>query len=96
MEGERNSIKNKKEYLEDFAKKNGFRNIRHFTDYGVSGITFEREGFQKNPHLIIDEEAAKVVRRIYQMTEHELTMYENTRADLKMLLAEGGKDNTQS
>ncbi len=25
------------------------------------------------------------------MAEHELTMYENTRADLKMLLAEGVK-----
>ncbi len=64
MQGESNSIKNKKE---------------------------ERKGFQKNPHLIIDEEAAKVVRQIYQKTEHELTMYENTRADLKMLLAEGVK-----
>ena len=47
MQGESNSIKNQKEYLEDFARKNGFRNIRHFTDDGVSGITFEREGFQK-------------------------------------------------
>ncbi len=47
IQGESNSIKNKKEYLEDFARKNGFRNIRHFTDHGVSGITFEREGFQK-------------------------------------------------
>ncbi len=28
--------------------------------------------------------------------EHELIMYENTRADLKMLLAERGKDNSQS
>ena len=28
--------------------------------------------------------------------EHELAMYENTRADLKMLLSEGGKDNPES
>ncbi len=47
MQGESNSIKNQKEYLEDFAGKNGFRNIRHFTDDGVSGITFGRECFQK-------------------------------------------------
>lgn len=47
MQGESNSITNQKEYLEDFAQKNGFRNIRHFTDDGVSGTTFEREGFQK-------------------------------------------------
>ncbi|MBD5545012.1 MAG: hypothetical protein HDR01_12455 [Lachnospiraceae bacterium] len=30
MQGESNSIKNQKEYLEDFARKVGFRNIRHF------------------------------------------------------------------
>jgi len=26
--------------------KNGFGNIRHFSDDGISGTTFEREGFQ--------------------------------------------------
>lgn len=57
MQGESNSIKNQKEYLEDFARKNGFRNIRHFTDDGVSEITFEREGFQK---MIAEVEAGNV------------------------------------
>ncbi len=32
MQGESSSIKNQKEYLEDFARKNGFRNIRYFTE----------------------------------------------------------------
>ena len=57
IQGESNSIKNQKEYLEDFARKNGFRNIRHFTDDGVSGITFEREGFKK---MIAEVEAGNV------------------------------------
>ena len=57
MQGESNSIKNQKEYLEDFAGRNGFRNIRHFTDDGVSGTTFEREGFQK---MIAEVEAGNV------------------------------------
>lgn len=57
MQGESNSIKNQKEYLEDFARKNGFRNIRHFTDDGVSGTTFEREGFQR---MIAEVEAGNV------------------------------------
>lgn len=57
MQGESNSIKNQKEYLEDFARKNGFRNIRHFTDDGVSGTTFEREGFQK---MVAEVEAGNV------------------------------------
>ena len=32
QDGESNSIKNQKEFLEDYAKRNGFRNIRHYTD----------------------------------------------------------------
>ena len=33
--GESNSITNQKKYLEDYARKNGFENIRHFTDEHV-------------------------------------------------------------
>jgi len=44
--GESNSITNQKKILEDYAKKNGFTNLRHFSDDGVSGTTFERKGFQ--------------------------------------------------
>ena len=32
LTGESNSITNQKKYLEDYARKNGFENIRHFTD----------------------------------------------------------------
>ena len=32
LAGESNSITNQKKYLEDYAKKNGFKNICHFTD----------------------------------------------------------------
>lgn len=31
LAGESNSITNQKKYLEDYAQKNGFKNIRHFT-----------------------------------------------------------------
>jgi Site-specific recombinases, DNA invertase Pin homologs len=44
--GESGSITNQKIMLEDYAAKNGFTNIRHFTDDGVSGTTFERKGFR--------------------------------------------------
>jgi len=44
--GESNSITNQKIMLEDYAAKNGFENIRHFTDDGVSGTTFDRKGFR--------------------------------------------------
>ena len=39
LQGESNSITNQKNLLEDYAKKNGFYNYRHFTDDGVSGTT---------------------------------------------------------
>ncbi len=46
LQGESNSISNQKAMLEDYAEKNGFTGIRHFTDDGISGTTFEREGLQ--------------------------------------------------
>ena len=32
QQGESNSIINQKSYLEEYARKNGFINIKHFTD----------------------------------------------------------------
>ena len=46
LSGESNSITNQKKYLEDYAQKNGYTNIRHFTDDGYSGVNFNRPGFQ--------------------------------------------------
>lgn len=43
--GQSNSITNQKQYLEDYARKNGFGNIRHFTDDGFLGVNFNRHGF---------------------------------------------------
>ena len=38
------SIAHQKQILEDYARKNGFQNARHFTDDGVRGTTFRRPG----------------------------------------------------
>lgn len=46
LQGESNSITNHKHLLEEYAKKNGFDNYRHFTDDGISGTTFDRKGFK--------------------------------------------------
>ena len=40
--GESVSIENQKRILEDYARKKGFTNIRHFTDDGIRGTTFKR------------------------------------------------------
>jgi DNA invertase Pin-like site-specific DNA recombinase len=38
------SIAHQKQMLEDFARRNGFHNVRHFTDDGVVGTVFNRPG----------------------------------------------------
>ena len=57
LSGESNSIKNQKSILEEYAKKNGFANIRHLWDDGVSGTTFDRPDWKK---LIAEVEAGNV------------------------------------
>ena len=57
LQGESNSISNQKEYLADYARKNGFINIKHYTDDGYTGRNFNRPGFQA---MLADVEAGKV------------------------------------
>ena len=57
LQGESNSILNQKKYLEDYARKNGFNNIQHFTDDGYSGTNFNRPGFQS---MIAEIEAGRI------------------------------------
>ena len=47
LQGESNSIVNQKKLLEDYARKNGFTNTRHFADDGVSGTRFDRHGLNE-------------------------------------------------
>jgi len=57
QEGESNSITNQKTMLEDYARDNGFTNIRHYTDDGYSGGDFNRPGWEQ---LVADIEAGIV------------------------------------
>ena len=66
---ESNSISNQKAMLEDFAARQGFTNIVHFTDDGISGTCFDRPGFlammkevlrQKSPNDQISEQTYEV------------------------------------
>ena len=57
LQGPSNSILNQRAFLEDFAKRNGFTNVRHFVDDGVSGTTFDRDGFKA---MIAEVEAGNV------------------------------------
>ena len=57
LSGESNSISNQKRILENYAKQNGFRNLKWYTDDGYSGANFQRPGFQS---MLADIEAGLV------------------------------------
>lgn len=58
LEGESNSISNQKTLLTRYAKEHGFKNVKVFIDDGISGVTFNRQGFKDMFKLI---EANQVV-----------------------------------
>ena len=55
--GDSNSIIHQKEMLSKYATENGFVNQTFFIDDGVSGSTFEREGFKE---MLAEMEAGSV------------------------------------
>ena len=57
LQGESNSITNQKAILKKYAEDNGFSNTVYYVDDGVSGTTFERDGFKA---MMADVEAGKV------------------------------------
>ena len=57
LDGESNSIANQKKILLKYATDNGFPNLTFFIDDGVSGVTFDRPGWNE---MISLAEAGKV------------------------------------
>ena len=55
--GESNSIINQKAMLAEYAAKNGFTNVRHFSDDGHSGVSFDRPAWKE---MIAEIEAGNV------------------------------------
>lgn len=55
--GDSMSIQTQKKMLSQYAKDNGFTNCQYFVDDGVSGTTFDREGFKQ---MVREIEAGKV------------------------------------
>ncbi len=55
--GKSNSITNRKKILEDYAEKNGYANLSHYTDDGWSGASFDRPNWKR---LIEDVEQGKI------------------------------------
>ena len=57
LDGQSLSIQNQRQILEEYASKQGFSNFHHFQDDGISGTTFDREGWNS---LIAEVEAGNV------------------------------------
>jgi DNA invertase Pin-like site-specific DNA recombinase len=97
LQGESNSISNQKAMLEDYAEKNGFTFTRHFTDDGISGTTFEREGLQTmlaevakgNVGTIIVKDMSRLGRNYVQMG---LLREQLRRADVRLIAVNEGVD----
>lgn len=87
LAGESNSITNQKKYLEDYAQKNGFKNIRHFTDDGFSGVNFNRPGFQSlikeveagNVETLIVKDMSRLGRNYLQVGFYTETLWTRTK-----------------
>ena len=52
--GESDSVIHQKAILSDFAAEKGYTNCRFYVDDGVSGTTFERDGFKQMTRDIED------------------------------------------
>ena len=63
LDGESNSITNQKAILQQFAEDNGFPNPTFFVDDGVSGTTWEREGFKAMMSDIENGKVATVITK---------------------------------
>ena len=57
LAGESNSITTQKRMLEEYAAKNNFLNVRHFSDDGHSGVNFDRPAWKQ---LIAEVESGNV------------------------------------
>ena len=57
LTGESNSITTQKRMLEEHAARNGFSNVRHFSDDGYSGTNFDRPAWKE---LVTEIEAGNV------------------------------------
>lgn len=99
QEGESNSISNQKTLLTNYAKKNGFKNIKVFIDDGISGVTFNRQGLKEMFKLIETNQVSALIVKdmsrlgrnyieVGQLTETILPMH-----DVRLIAVNDGVDS---
>ncbi|MDR2531569.1 MAG: recombinase family protein [Oscillospiraceae bacterium] len=97
LAGESNSIVNQKVILEEYAKRNGFTNIRHFVDDGTSGTVFNRPGLNamleevkaKRVAVVIIKDQSRIGRDVLEVGLLKRTFEEN---DVRFIAANDNLD----
>ena len=99
LEGESNSISNQKTLLTRYAKENGLKNVKIFIDDGISGVTFNRQGFKETYKLIESDQVGTLIVKdmsrlgrnyieVGQLTETILPMH-----DVRLIAVNDGVDS---
>ena len=91
------SIAHQKQILEDYARKNGFHNIRHYTDDGITGTVFNRPGLNAmveevkagNIGTVIIKDQSRIGRDVLEVGLLKRTFEEN---NVRFIAAEDGLD----
>ena len=90
LEGESNSISNQRTLLTSFVNKNGFRNTKIFVDDGVSGVTFNRQGFKEMFKMIeSDQVATLIVKDMSRLVRNYIEVGQLTETILPMHVMSG-------
>lgn len=101
LEGESNSISNQKTLLTKYAKEHGFKNTQIFIDDGVSGVTFNRQGFKEMFKMIESDQVETLIVKdmsrlgrnyieVGQLTETILPMH-----DVRLIAVNDGVDSAK-
>ena len=100
LKGDSNSIIHQKKMLEDYAARNGFANIRHFTDDGITGTVFSRPGLNEmieevkagNVSTVIIKDQSRIGRDVLEVGLLKRTFEDN---NVRFIAAEDGLDTAK-
>ena len=99
LEGESNSISNQKTLLTRYAKEHGFRNVKVFIDDGISGVTFNRQGFKDMFKLIeADQVGTLIVKDMSRLGRNYIEVGKLTESilpihDVRLIAVNDGVDS---
>lgn len=99
LEGESNSISNQKTLLTRYAKEYGFKNVKVFIDDGISGVTFNRQGFKDMFKLIeADQVGTLIVKDMSRLGRNYIEVGKLTESilplhDVRLIAVNDGVDS---